>query len=132
MIKEKKIVKTNDSSKESIPDIQDIMPRNDDRFKLPLIRDFLKDQNPRDAILQSCEIINGSYGETAVVYFDGNETGFRCTSGTFIDQVKQLIEMKTFPLKVHIAKIQSNKTGHPYFILNATDDFDEEENKKDP
>jgi hypothetical protein len=113
------------TSKESISDIKDILPKVDERFHYPLLQDFLEEQNPRDAILRACEIIIGSYGETAVVYFEGHKIGYRSTSKMLIDQVKMLLISNKFPINVHVAKIDSRKEiGFPYYTLNATNHCD--------
>jgi hypothetical protein len=118
-------------SKESISDIKDILPKVDERFHYPLLRDFLEGQNPRDAILRACEIITGSYGESAIVYFEGHKIGYRSTSKMLIDQVKQLLISNKFPINVHVAKIKSRKEiGYPYYTLNATGDLSTEGEEK--
>lgn len=108
--------------KESIPDILDVIPRSNDKsFHFPLLSEFVKEQNPRDATLLSSEIVTGTYGENAIVYFEGHNTGYRCSSKTVLEQVKKIIEKGTFPLKVHVARIQTKDKRHHYYVLNAID-----------
>ena len=104
-----------DANKSNIPSIQDILP-DGNAFSYPLLDHFLGSREEREAVLESAEILNGSYGESVALKLDGED--FRSNSKAVIGQVKQLLELEAIPVKVNVAQLVG-KSGRKYFTLRG-------------
>jgi len=99
-------------------DIKDIKDLIDNPFDLPLLSEYLGKKDKIDATLTSYSVDSGSFGEFAIMEFNGSGK-YRCSSEAVVEQVKALLATcngNPVPVKVHVAK-KMNKTGQHYFSL---------------
>jgi len=97
----------------TITDAHDVISTSGD-FSLPKLSEHLGDLEHKEAILTSARIVNGKYGETAILNFEGQE--YRSGGEVIVKQVKQLIDDSRFPYKVDVKNVTSG-TGRPYYSL---------------
>lgn len=120
--------KMNEKSKENIEggefsspqskkavDIDEII---DNPFDLPLVRDFLGDQDKKNALLVDYSVDESGFGEFAILEFEGDGT-FRVNSDAVVDQVKRIISKfdgEKKPVNVVVSR-KTNQSGQEYFSL---------------
>ena len=105
---------------EELFDIKDLLGDNAD-FELPRLIKFVKNQNLRNAILNSCRIVPGRYGEMAIVTFQvgKKEESYRTYCKNIVEEVNNLLEHGKFPINVKVFSFQTEKSEHPSYTLNG-------------
>jgi hypothetical protein len=83
-------------------------------FGYPLIQEYLDNGETRTGIMSDARLVNGKYGESALVCID--QEWYRTGSKVFLEHVKALVQDDKFPYEVTVKQLKG-KTGRTYYSL---------------